>query len=202
MKLPKDLTLTVNLTQKTVMFIVSFNWNWRKKKEPGFHLKLTFFCETQPFFWNYFNFLVSFRDLVRFCKKMRGFTKNWRVLKANLSFFYFFFDGYCETLTVILRFHDFWGFIVWNWRWFHWNQGFRMWRRSDGFITTKGFDWGGGRVVSLKPRVSTEEEPNQTPALLSLGWVFGIKLHSTKECLSHRGEMWTFHSYIFYFFVV
>ena len=29
---------------------------------------------------------------------------------------------------------------------------------KGGFIETKGFDWEGGQVVSLKPRVSTEKE--------------------------------------------
>ena len=49
------------------------------------------------------------------------------VLKGNLTSF--FFDGFSETLTVYLRFHDF--LVV---------QKLKL------------------KVVSLKPRVSTEEE--------------------------------------------
>ena len=60
------------------------------------------------------------------------------VLKRNLTFF---FAGCSKTLTVNLRFHDFLGV-----------------QKLVGFIETKCFDWGWSWVVSLKPRVSTEEE--------------------------------------------
>ena len=81
---------------------------------------------------------------------------------------------FSETLTVNLRFHDFWGYQKLKTKCgFHWNQGYSTEKEGRWIsLKPKVFNWEGVGWYSLKPRVFDWEEglrpPSQSKPLVSM----------------------------------
>ena len=107
-----------------------------------------------------------------------------RVLKGNLTFFFFFgrFQWNFNSISAVSRFFGVQKLKLKvvslkprvstekEGRWFHWNQGFRLRRRLGGFIETKGFDWDGGRRPSSQSNTLGFNEYHPTSFSVEYLW--------------------------------
>ena len=106
----------------------------------------------------------------------RYFVPNMTKIRFQIKphiFFLFFMTVFSETLTVYLRFHDFWGYQkLKNKGTFHWNQGYSTEKEGRWIsLKPKVFNWEGGWVVFIETKgIRLRRRPSASISVETLGF--------------------------------